>query len=70
MSKDKDAAIGCLMHLLRLFVLLPLWLSIMFGVLTHIDAPTWLWVVFWIYAPSILVIGLLTGIVEAALKSD
>jgi hypothetical protein len=74
MAKDDNAAavigIGCLPACWQLFVTTPLWLVILFGIITTIDAPTWLQVCFWVYVPcqilGILVNTIATTLIKAA----
>ncbi len=70
MSKESDQAAisGCLATLLTLLIQFPLFCAILFGLLTACDAPTWTWVLFWIYVPIGLVLGCFRAIVDAVGK--
>lgn len=54
--------IGCAGILFRVVIAIPLWLVLMFGILSHIDAPAWLWGCFWGYAPATWVGSIIYGI--------
>lgn len=55
--KSKVVA-GCAGMMLKFFFVLPLWLSLLFGILVEIHAPTWMWVSYWIYLPSCFLAGI------------
>ena len=44
-------------------------LAIMFGVLQRIDTPTWLWVAFFVYIPSGILLSVMEEIVKAQVRS-
>lgn len=47
-----------------LFVTLPLWFAMLYGILLAIDAQPWLWVIFWTYVPITFILTTLAKIVE------
>lgn len=55
---------GCLTAMLRLTITLPIWYTLLFGILSRIECPTWMWIAFWIYTP----VGILLSFVEEFLK--
>lgn len=60
-AKPKDIA-GCLQSAIGLCVTTPLWLCLMFWIISQLNAPVWVWVVYWTYVPF-LVAALFVGIV-------
>lgn len=65
---DTQSLVGCLLALAALAIQLPLWACLMFGILDASGAPTWCWVLFWIYVPVCVVLGVIRAIAEAALS--
>ena len=56
--------LGCAFGLLRLTVTLPLWYIILYAILSRIDTPTGIWVAFWVYVPT----GLMLALAEEGVK--
>jgi len=54
--------VGCLMSIWQLLITGPIWLILLFQVLTALgDAiPSWSWVLYWIYVPA-CVLGVISG---------
>ncbi len=48
---DREGVISCLASMFTVLVTGPMWYVLMFGILSRIDAPTWLWALFWCYVP-------------------
>ena len=71
MSEDlkPSALAGCDVGIGRILITLPLWYAIMFGVLQRIDTPTWLWVAFFVYMPSGILLSVMEEIVKAQVRS-
>lgn len=67
-KNDNQRAAGCVLGILALFVMLPMSFALWFGVLTAIEAPTWMWVVFWIHVPVTIVVSILRVMVEEILN--
>lgn len=63
-EKNRAAVLGCL----AIAVQVPLAAVLMVGVLAACEAPTWVWVVFWIYYPVLFVLGIFRALVEVAAK--
>lgn len=72
MSKENDkyVAIGCAFAVATMFIQMPLRGLLLYGILASCDAPTWTWVIFWIYLPVMFVVGLFRGLIEAIVKAD
>lgn len=68
MPNDGQKMAGCLCGLLSLAILLPMSIGLWFGTLTAIEAPTWMWVLFWVYAPAVIILSVLRVIVDEVLK--
>ena len=51
---------GCATAMIRMMVTLPMWYVLLFGIIGRIDAPNWLWILFWVYMP----VGVLLSIAE------
>lgn len=66
-STDGEKLVGCLMAVFSLLVTSPMWLFLLFGILTTLgDAvPTWLWVLYWAYVPCSVL-----GVMVAALAKN
>lgn len=54
MAKDsgEEAAAGCAVACISIFITLPMWFALLFGILDRIEAPTWMWSCFFAYMPS------------------
>ena len=59
---DTKAAAGCFVTVWDFLIVRPLWLVLVFGILSRLDAPTWLWACYWVYVPSIVVGAILGGV--------
>lgn len=73
MAKDSDGAIivSCLFLFFKVFILVPLFSALLYGVLSSMEnVPTWVWVVFWTYGPIAILTALLGGVCEAVLKKE
>ena len=57
---------GCLTAMARLAITLPIWYALLFGILSRIETPAWMWVAFWIYMP----VGILLSILEEMIKAS
>lgn len=71
MKSDKDelGVAGCLLAVLTLLIQLPLFYAMMFGILQACDAPTWVWVIYWIWVPVGCVLAALQKIIDVIAKS-
>ena len=69
MASDKEfkvsTMIGCLFGMLSLFLVAPMWYAMLFGILQSIDAKPWMWVIYFIYVPSGIVVSSLEKIYKA-----
>lgn len=63
-DNDTKGAAGCIMSVATLLIHLPLWYALVGGMLAHIGAPTWMWVIFWVYVPVGVVLGVMRSCVE------
>lgn len=71
-TKDNSEVvwIGCLPMCWSLFVTLPLWLAILYGVISLMpNAPTWLSICFWVYVPCVMLGAVINGIASAIIKA-
>ena len=48
---------GCLVLILTMTIVLPIWYALLFWILHTLQAPSWAWVAYWVYVP----VGLITG---------
>jgi hypothetical protein len=53
---------GCLSAAVDLFMVRPLWFVLTHGMLTAVDAPAWLWVLFVVYVPATMVAAILAHV--------
>jgi hypothetical protein len=58
---EPKQVIGCLSVLFQFLVCMPMWLALLGGILYHIDAPVWMWVLYCVYAPVALGGGFVLG---------
>ena len=74
MSNDEDKAkialAGCLSAILTTLIQLPLFCMILVGLLIASDAPTWTWVLFWIYIPVGVILAVFRALVEGAARAS
>jgi hypothetical protein len=51
-----NKALRVVAGLLAIFVCLPIWLSLLYGILIRVDASDVMWLLYWVYVPiSVLV---------------
>ncbi len=60
-----DDALGCGLSMWSLCVTSPMYLVLMFAILQMNSTPTWAWVLYWVYVPSVLIGSLLAGLFRA-----
>jgi len=66
MKKEQWVVAGCLAASVQMFVVFPMWIAILYQILTRIDIPSWTWGLFWAYVP----IGfILQGIMQFTAKA-
>jgi hypothetical protein len=58
------ASLGCLAVCLTIIGALPLWFALLFGILYHLDAPSWMWVCYFCYVPVTIINAILIKTVE------
>lgn len=63
MNKESAAA-GCFLVIWALFVTLPMWLVLVFAILSANDMPVWVWALYWCYVPANIFGTLLAGIIK------
>jgi hypothetical protein len=68
-SERPSVFAGCAVGVGRLCVSWPIWYALLFGILQRIDAPTWMWVAYFVYVPSGLLLGVCEEVVKAAYRS-
>jgi len=71
MSKpvDAEALTGCVSAIWTLAVTGPMWLFLLYGILTTINAPNHMWILFWCYVPANIVGCTLISIFKALCTS-
>lgn len=72
-TKDKpDARIlsGCVAACWRLFLTIPLFCALMYGLVASVNPPQWVWIVFWIYVPVCIIGGMFSGLVKVIGNSE
>lgn len=67
-DKEKVAITGCVVAIVTLFVQVPLFGAMLYGVIQACEAPGWVWVIFWIYVPVCFLLGVFRSIIEALTK--
>lgn len=67
-KNDNQRFAGCALGLLGVFVACPLSFALSFGVLTTIQAPVWMWIVFWILWPTTFLLAIIRVLIEELLK--
>lgn len=60
--------LGCIVGIAAIFIMVPLWATMCIGVLIASGAPTWCWVILWIYVPLSFFFQIVAKVVEAASK--
>lgn len=55
MSEASKGLSGCALIVWQFFVGLPLWFSIIYGLMSAVQPPQWVWICFFIYIPVQLV---------------
>jgi hypothetical protein len=68
-TEKKGAWLVLLLSVIQLFIVMPFWLGLLFGILWVISAPWWLWVVFFIYGPAHVVGKIIAKLTENVLKN-
>lgn len=64
MSDEKKQIRGCMASVLSLFIQTPIWGAILYGVLSASGAETWVWVLFWLYLPICVALGMFRAVAE------
>lgn len=44
--------VGCVHAILGFFTVLPMWLVLLYGILSRVEAPSWMWGVYFAYVPT------------------
>lgn len=52
---------GCVLSIWHLIVTGPMWLILLFAIMSANDMPTWAWVLYWVYVPSSIIGIILAG---------
>ena len=50
--------------LIGLFLTLSLWFIMLYGIISSIDAPVWLWAIFWVYVLLIFILAFIAKLIE------
>jgi len=61
--KKRDV-VGCITSLIGLVLLTPLRLVLLYGILSRIETPTWMWVLYFCYWPTALMWGICSAVVK------
>lgn len=51
-ATDEEKTLGCAFAFWSLFVVTPMWLFLLFGLMLANEMPVWSWVLFWCYVPA------------------
>ena len=62
--------IGCIHLVWHFLVVKPLWLAILVGIMLEVDAPNWVWYVFYAYFPAVIFGAVIAGIVMGLEQAD
>jgi len=54
-SSGTEQLVGCASAIWSLCVTGPMWLVLLFTILSSIDAPSYAWVLFWCYTPAFII---------------
>lgn len=57
-------ALGCLIVMLAVFFVLPMWYILLFWILYTLSAPGYIWALYWCYAPMTLIVNALGKALE------
>lgn len=66
----KTKIIGCILTFISFLFIAPMWFALIFGILWNIDAPTWMWVLYWVWCPLAFMVGFMKGLVVDLLSDD
>jgi hypothetical protein len=55
-KKTPQDEFGCVVGMWAMFVTTPMYLAILFSLMTATNQPTWAWVLFWCYVPAQLLL--------------
>jgi len=56
---------GCIVGVLQLFVIQPMWFTMLYHVLSATEAESWLWGIYWAYVPVCVIVGLASAFIVA-----
>lgn len=71
MSKSSEAEqiVGCASAMWSLCVTCPMWLVLLFTILSSIDVPSYAWVLFWCYLPAHIVASVMISVFKVVATS-
>ena len=69
-ANDEGEMAGCLVVFWSAFVTTPMWLLLLFMVMSTAEHPTWVWALYWVYVPCQMVLPAFRGIWIAASKKN
>lgn len=49
---ETDEFVGCMGAVWWLAVILPMWMILLYQILVSVNAPTYSWILFWMYLPA------------------
>lgn len=71
MSDDKkteaDKTIGCAIFIISLCVTTPMWMILLFAIMSRVDVPEWAWVLYWVYVPTHVISTMVIAIFRSLL---
>lgn len=68
-EKDQENYVGCAAVIWQLVVTSPMWLVLLFAMMSQKDMPVYAWVLYWAYVPAHVVGVLMAGLVRLLLAA-
>lgn len=70
-KENAETAVGCVLMMWTMFVTTPMWLVLLFLILSALgdNIPVWGWVLYWTYIPS-MILGLALAAITKQIKDS
>lgn len=68
-SRQTQQSVKLIFSAMWVFLVQPLWLAVMFGILSLLTAPTWMWVCYWVYVVSTVLLALTQALTDVLKES-
>jgi hypothetical protein len=65
MSNNKKLLSGCIAAFWSICITTPMWLVLLYHILTKIQAAPTYWALFWCYVPAVIIGGIIVGIFQS-----